>query len=84
MGYEQIYIPQVEDDSIASMYLKFNCILSNPCPIMQALEGVSEEGKPSIDPICLQSSWRVAACSLGGGRESIDSRKVNIIKRQLY
>lgn len=84
MGCEQICIPQVEDDSIASMYLKFNCILSNPCPIMQALEGVSEEGKPSIDPICLQSSRRGAACSLGGGRESIDSRKVNVIKRQLY
>lgn len=51
---------------------------------MQALEIVSEEGKPSIDSICLHSNWRVAACSLVGGRENIDSRKLNIIKRQLY
>lgn len=50
MRYAPISIPQVVDDRIMSMYLKFNCILFNLCPIMQALEIVSEEGKPSIDP----------------------------------
>lgn len=49
MGYAPIYIAQVEDDGIMSMYLKFNCILFNLCPIMQALEIVSKEGKSSID-----------------------------------
>lgn len=49
MGSGTIYIPQAEDDKTMSGYLKFNFTLSNLCPIMQAFEIVSEEGKPAID-----------------------------------
>lgn len=49
MGPRTIYIPQVEDDSIMSVYLKFNFALPNLCSIMQAFEIVSKEGKPYID-----------------------------------
>lgn len=46
---KNLYSP-VEDDTIMSGYLQFNFPLSNLGSIMQALETISQEGKPPIDP----------------------------------
>lgn len=51
---------------------------------MQVFEMVFKEGKASIDPIQLHSNWCVATYGIIQGGENIDSRKLNIIKRQLY
>lgn len=50
MGPGTIYILPVEDDSIMSVYLKFNFILPNLCTIMQVFEIVSKEGKSVLIP----------------------------------
>lgn len=83
-GPRTIYTLQVEDDSIMSVYLKFTFTRPNLCSIMQVFEMVFKEGKASIDPIQLHSNWCVATYGIIQGGENIDSRKLNIIKRQLY